>query len=92
MTDIKVVKPNDKNFEVASSTDNTKPLVNYKKLAYMIAYGRAGEIFELEVRDRGLYSNIKRALLKRKLHFGEHYDMAYRTVEGKKFIFITVKG
>ena len=92
MTNIKVVKPDDKNFDVASNTENTKQIINYKELSHLIAYGASGTIFEVEVRSRSLYSNIKRSLAKRRLIFGEHYDMAYRTVEGKKFIFITVKG
>ena len=92
MPKIKTVTPNDKNFEIASNSGNTKPLVDYKKLSKLICEAEVDTIFELEVRNRGLYSNIKRGLAARRLEFGKHYDLAYRTVEGKKFIFITVKG
>jgi hypothetical protein len=92
MTNIKEITPDDEHFEHAITSSKTKPLVNYKDLSRRILDGEVGQILELEVRDRGLYSNIKRALKKRKIIFGVDYDLAYRTIEGKKFIFVTVKG
>lgn len=84
------VTPESEHYKHTRQLHKNKPIIDYKNLANQITDAENGEVFEIEVRDRGLYSNIKRALLKRRLVYGVDYDLAYRTIGEKKIIFVTV--
>lgn len=92
MADIQKLSPNDPNYEMAKDTKKFKTQINYKELATLIMNSKSGEIIQVKVPRKSFYTSIKNGLAKRKLVFGEDYDMSYRTQEEENFVFITVKG
>lgn len=92
MADIKKVSPDDPHYELAKDPEKFKTQINYRELADTIASSNPGEIIQVEVSSKSLYTSIKKGLAKRKLTFGSDYDMAYRQTENANYVFITVKG